>query len=124
MMNTKVDIERTVKESGMASTMHSGSLEVLATPQMIAWMEEASCLCLNLDKDVTSVGVKINVKHLKASPLGAVIKIRSTITKVDGKKIHFYVQAFQGDDLIGEGEHVRVIVNAEKFVNKTYHFNH
>lgn len=123
MMNTKVDIERTVDESGLASSMHSGRVEVLATPKMIAWMEEASCLCLHLDEDITSVGTLINVKHLKPSPLGAVIKIRSTITNVDGRKVRFYVQAFQGDTLIGEGDHERVLVNTETFVNNAYHFN-
>ena len=124
MMNMKAEIERVVEESGLASSMKSGSLEVLATPQMVAWMEEAACLCLKLDEDITSVGTKIDVSHVKASPLGATIRIVATITNVENdKKFSFWVQAFQGDDLIGEGSHERVLVNAEKFVNRTYHFN-
>ncbi len=118
MMNMKAEIERVVEESGLASSMKSGSLEVLATPQMVA------CLCLKLDEDITSVGTKIDVSHVKASPLGATIRIVATITNVENdKKFSFWVQAFQGDDLIGEGSHERVLVNAEKFVNRTYHFN-
>ena len=123
MMNTKAEIERVVEESGLATSMKSGSLNVLATPQMIAWMEEAACQCLKLDEDLTSVGTKLNVSHVKASPLGAVIRIVATITNVENdRKVSFWVEAYQGDDLIGEGSHERVIVNAEKFVNKTYHF--
>lgn len=66
MMNMKAEIERVVEESGLASSMKSGSLEVLATPQMVAWMEEAACLCLKLDEDITSVGTKIDVSHLSS----------------------------------------------------------
>ncbi|EOS61135.1 hypothetical protein C815_00700 [Firmicutes bacterium M10-2] len=123
MMNTKVEFERVVEEDGLASSMKSGTVNVLATPQMIAWMEEAASQCLNLNDDLTSVGTKINVSHIKASPLGAVIRIVATITNVvNDRTIEFWVQAFQGDDLIGEGSHERVIVNSEKFVNKTYNF--
>ena len=86
MMNMKAEIERVVEESGLASSMKSGSLEVLATPQMVAWMEEAACLCLKLDEDITSVGTKIDVSHVKASPLGATIRIVATITNVENDK--------------------------------------
>ena len=115
-----MEINRKVEKSGLASVMKSGSLEVLATPQMIAWMEEAACLCLDLEEGSTSVGTRMNVEHLKASPLGADIRIVANIVKQEGRKVSFEVEAYQDDALIGKGVHERFIVQAEKFVNKTY----
>ena len=66
-----IRIQRVVEQQNLASVMKSGSLDVLATPQMIAWMEEAACLCLDLEEGKTSVGISMNVSHDMASPLGA-----------------------------------------------------
>ena len=52
-----IRIQRVVEKQNLASVMKSGSLDVLATPQMIAWMEEAACLCLELEEGKTSVGI-------------------------------------------------------------------
>ena len=132
MMNKYVDLEHVVEESGLASTMKSGSLAVLATPQLAAWMEEAACACLGQADDLgttpeeqeamTTVGVKLDLDHLKASPLGATIKVRATLIKVDGRKLEFWCEAWQGEDLLGQASHKRVMVDAEKFANKTYGF--
>jgi fluoroacetyl-CoA thioesterase len=115
-----VQIERVVQQENLACTMKSGSLEVLATPQMIAWMEEAACLCLELEQQKTSVGISMNVSHDMASPLGATILIEAKMMHVDGRKIDYEVQAFQDGKSIGKGVHSRFIVDAEKFIAKTY----
>lgn len=115
-----IEIERLVEEQHLAVNMKSGSLEVLATPQMIAWMEEAACLCLDMEEGFTSVGTMMNVTHEKASPKGAMIRIRAEILQIQGRMIHFKVSAYQNDFCIGKGEHQRFIVNAKKFVDKTY----
>ncbi|MDO4466250.1 MAG: thioesterase family protein [Bacillota bacterium] len=115
-----IEIERQVTDSHLAINMKSGSLEVLATPQMIAWMEEASCLCLDLEEGMTSVGTMMNVSHEKASPKGAIIRICAKILQEEGRKVVFEVQAFQGDVCIGRGKHERFIVNAKRFLEKTY----
>lgn len=115
-----VQIERGVQQENLACTMKSGSLEVLATPQMIAWMEEAACLCLELEQQKTSVGISMNVSHDMASPLGATILIEAKMIHVDGRKIDYEVQAFQDGKSIGKGVHSRFIVDAEKFIAKTY----
>ena len=120
MVNKKIEIDRIVEKEGLASAMKSGSLDVLATPQMIAWMEEAACLCLDLEEGTTSVGTLMNVEHVKASPLGAKIRIIAKITKEEGRKICYEVEAFQNDTLIGKGVHERFIVFADKFLKKTY----
>lgn len=119
-MLKKVEINKVVEESGLASTMKSGSLPVLATPQMVAWMEEAACQCLDLEEGMTSVGILMNVEHVKASPLGASIRVVAEITKEEGRKIEYDVAAYQDEKLIGKGHHERFIVQSEKFVKKTY----
>lgn len=133
MMNKYAEIEHVVEESGLASSMGSGSLAVLATPQLAAWMEEAACACIGQAdalgtereeaEQLTSVGIQINVEHLKASPLGATIKVRATVTNVDKRKLEFWCEAWQDGVLIGQASHTRFMVDAQKFINKTYHFN-
>ncbi|MDD7281874.1 thioesterase family protein [Floccifex sp.] len=115
-----ITIERVVQEQNTAKMMKSGSLEVLATPQMISWMEEASCLCLEgqMDEGVTSVGTCINVSHDKASAVGSTIHITSEISKIDGRKVCFQVIACEGEEIIGKGYHERFLVNEQKFLEK------
>ena len=120
-METKtVKIKRIVEKQNLASVMKSGSLDVLATPQMIAWMEEAACLCLELDPGSTSVGTLMNVSHDMASPLGAEIEIQATLVAQEKRRLVFEVQAFQNGKSIGKGHHERFIVDAQKFLDKTY----
>ena len=115
-----IRIQRVVEQQNLASVMKSGSLDVLATPQMIAWMEEAACLCLDLEEGKTSVGISMNVSHDMESPLGATITIEAKMINVDGRKIDYEVQAFQDGKSIGKGVHSRFVVDAEKFLAKTY----
>lgn len=115
-----IRIQRVVEKQNLASVMKSGSLDVLATPQMIAWMEEAACRCLELEEGKTSVGISMNVSHDMASPLGATITIEAKMVNVDGRKIDYEVQAFQDGKSIGKGVHSRFVVDAQKFIDKTY----
>lgn len=115
-----IRIQRVVEQQNLASVMKSGSLDVLATPQMIAWMEEAACLCLDLDQGKTSVGISMNVSHDMASPLGQTITIEAKMVHVEGRKIDYEVQAFQDGKSIGKGVHSRFVVDAQKFMDKAY----
>lgn len=115
-----VRITRTVEPSGLACAMKSGSLKVLATPQMIAWMEEAACLCLDLPEDRTSVGILMNVSHDAPSPLGAEIEIEAVLTEDTGKILTYEVSAWMKDVCIGKGTHKRAVVKTEKFLSRIY----
>lgn len=98
----------------------SGSLLVLATPRMIALMEEAAMKCVadSLSASDTTVGTLMNVSHVKASPMGADIRAVAELTAVDGRKLSFSVKAYQDETLIGEGTHERFVVNIERFMSK------
>jgi len=106
-----------VTDSNTAKAAGSGSLDVFATPMMIALMERAACECLAdaLEPGQTSVGTKIDVAHTAASPVGAEITAAATIVHVLGRTVEFTVTASDGTGEIGNGKHTRVIVDSEKF---------
>ena len=114
------DVKATVHEGNTARAVGSGSLDVFATPMMIALMERAACEVLSdaLETGQTSVGTQINVSHTAASPVGAVITATATITNADGRKIEFAVTANDDAGEIGNGTHTRVIVDEKKFMAK------
>ncbi len=110
----------TVTEALTAKAMGSGDLPVLATPAMMALMENAAmtAVATELPEGSTTVGGHIESSHLKPTPLGVEVKAEATLTKVDGRKLYFTVKAMQGDTIIGEGTHLRFIVDREKFMSK------
>ena len=103
-----------------AAVYGSGALEVFATPAMIALMEK-TCLesvAGKIGDGNTTVGIAVNIKHLKASPVRSLIRCDSKLIEVDRKRLVFEVQCFEGDTLIGEGIHERFVVDSEKFMAK------
>ena len=107
-------------ETNSAKTMGSGTLDVFATPAMIALMEKTAWESVQpyLEEGSGTVGTLMNVKHVAASPVGMKITCETELTKVDGRALTFSVKAFDETGLIGEGEHERFIVYNEKFQAK------
>lgn len=118
----KNQIKTIVKETDTAKTLGSGELAVLATPRMIALMEECAYKCISSDLEVgaTTVGTLMNVKHVSATPIGMEVTIEAEITENEGRRVCFLVKAYDECGLIGEGIHERFIVYSEKFTEKTY----
>ena len=118
----KYTFETVVREEDTAKAFGSGELMVLATPRMIALMEEASYKCVSkeLDEGASTVGTYLDVKHLAATPVGMKVKVESTLDAVDGRRLVFSVKAYDESGIIGEGKHERFIIFSEKFVAKTY----
>lgn len=112
--------ELTVTDAVTAVKIGSGDMPVLATPMMMALMENAAMLAVRdaLPEGCTTVGGHIESSHLKPSKVGNVIRAEAEVTKVDGKKIVFKVSAYSGDTLLGEGTHLRFIVDRDKFMSK------
>ena len=109
-----------VTEAVTAATMGSGDMAVLATPAMLALMENAAMLAVapHLPEGATTVGGHIASSHVKPTALGGEVTATATLTKVEGCKLHFTVTAHEGDALLGEGTHLRFIVDREKFMSK------
>jgi predicted thioesterase len=105
-------------ETGMlASAIGSGSLEVLSTPWLAALMERAACAAVEGrlgDAAQTTVGVRLDVRHLAPTPSGIEVRARAELVEVDGRRLVFRVEAFDAQERIGEGTHERAIVNANR----------
>lgn len=111
-----------VEHKDTAAVYGSGALEVFATPAMIALMEK-TCLmgvCDKIGEGNTTVGIAVNIKHLKASPVGVTIRCEAELTEVDRRRLVFKVQCFEGENLIGEGIHERFVVESAKFMAKLH----
>ena len=110
----------TVTDDVTAITIGSGDMPVLATPMMMSLMENAAMLAVKdfLPEGQTTVGGHIESSHLKPSKTGDVVRAVAEVTKVDGKKIEFKVAAYSGNTLLGEGTHLRFIVDREKFMSR------
>ncbi len=116
----KHESELLVTDAVTAIAMGSGDMPVLATPAMMALMENAAMLAVKneLPDGCTTVGGHIASSHLKPTKVGDTVRAMAEVTKVDGKKIFFHVTAYCGDTLLGEGEHLRFIVDREKFMSR------
>lgn len=112
--------ETTVSAQNTAATMGSGDLPVFATPAMVALMEHAAleAVASHLPEGSTTVGAEMNVTHIKPSGLGAAITATAVLTEVEGRRLVFNVGARDAEGLIGEGVHVRYVVDRERFMAK------
>jgi len=108
-----------VQANQTATQYGSGLLDVFATPALIGLMENTAMKLIELPEGSSSVGTSINMKHLKASPIGEMIECTATIVAIDGRKYSFEIKATDSKgDLIGEATHERVVINIEKFMSK------
>jgi fluoroacetyl-CoA thioesterase len=112
----------TVTDDDTAAALGSGSLPVLATPRLLAWCEAATCAAIDgeLREGETSVGTRIVLEHLAASPVGAEIEVSATSAYADGRLHRFAVAARQVGDgrLVGSGEVTRVVVDSARFLSR------
>ena len=119
----------TVTEGDTAAAVGSGSLPVLATPRLLAWCEAATCAAIDptLDEGSTSVGTRVSLEHLAASPVGQDLEVTASTAYVDGRLHRFTVAARHLDGsgpgsspgkVVASGEITRVVVDAERFLSR------
>lgn len=110
----KVVLEKTAAKYG------SGLVEVYATPAMIALMEKTAMLSVipYLPQGHGTVGTEVNIKHLKATPVGQLVTCESELIECDGRKLVFKVVARDEEGEIGNGTHTRFIIDTAKFMAK------
>ncbi len=115
-----LSMEHVVKENETAAKVASGALEVFSTPLMIGFMENVafSLAEKELNEGETTVGVSVNIKHLRANLVGDKLKCTAVLENIEGKRLDFDVKVCFGDIVVGEGKHSRFIVNTEKFLSK------
>ena len=111
-----------VEKEDTAQIVGSGDLLVYATPCMVALMEGAACesIAPYLAEGESSVGTLMHVAHTSATPVGMEVHAESTVTAVQGRKVCFDIVAFDEAGEIGRATHERVIIQADRFLEKTY----
>lgn len=119
-LGIKGTAETVVVYENTAAAVGSGALEVFSTPSMIALMEKASRELVQpyLEEGQSTVGTRLEVSHVAASPIGAHIHAESTLVEIDRRMLTFEVKTYADGELIGEGRHQRCIIYAERFMEK------
>lgn len=115
----KVDINVELKDT--AISFGSGGVKVLATPKMIAMMENAALKAVDghLPEGYATVGTHLDVKHLAATPIGVQVYAKAELIKIEGKKLLFHIEAYDEKEKIGEGIHERYIIKVDSFIDRT-----
>ena len=107
-----------INEGQSTSFLWEGE-NVFSTPSMISEMEETCRLLLKeeflQDEEWDSVGTLVNIRHLKATPVGAEIKLKAKVVNVNNRRVTFEVDAVDKIEKIGEGIHERTIINIPEF---------
>lgn len=109
-----------VQELHLAINVGSGDLRVLATPMMMALMENAAMMAVaaELEEGQSTVGGQISSSHIKPTGLRHEVTATAELVKVEGRKLYFHISASDEEGIIGEGEHLRFIIGKEKFMSK------
>ena len=109
-----------VKAENTAASMGSGDLPVFATPAMVALMEQAAMRAVSkaLPEEAATVGAEMSVSHIKPSGIGARITATAVLTEIEGRRLTFQVGARDEAGMIGEGTHVRYMVDRVRFLSK------
>ncbi len=121
-LGDRASLEFTVTDADTARALGSGDLEVLATPRLLAWCEAATCAAVQsyLTAQQSSVGTRVQLDHVGASPVGATVRVTAAVVYVDGRLVRFEVVARQGaeEKVVAHGEVTRVVVDRERFLSR------
>jgi fluoroacetyl-CoA thioesterase len=108
-----VDVEDTAERMG------SGDVLVLATPRLIAMAEAVTFQAMPLPEGQTSVGVRVALDHLAASPVGMTLSVHAEVTAVDGRRVTFAVEVVdRHGTTVGRGTVDRMVVDRAKFLER------
>ena len=109
-----------VADEHTAAHFGAGGVRVFATPMMIGLMENAAFSAIQplLPAGQSSVGTRIDVRHLAATPIGMQVTTTAELIEVDGKRLVFRVEARDEQELIGEGQHERAIITLDRFLSR------
>lgn len=113
-------VERRVEPEHSADKHGNPGVDVFTTPLLCEWSEEASVFAVTkqLDAGMITVGTRIDLKHLGATPIGMMVKVTATLKEIDGRKLVFSVEGYDEKEKISECTHERFIVNKERFFEK------
>jgi fluoroacetyl-CoA thioesterase len=110
-----------VRDADTAVALRSGEVPVLATPRLIALCEEATVQAVagQAPKGHTTVGMRVQLDHLAPTAVGQRVTAEARLDKIEGRRLTFSVSASDERGLIAAGKVTRVVVDIEKFLDKT-----
>lgn len=113
-------VELTVADGDTAQSLGSGDVPVLGTPRVVALAEAATVAATtrSLDPGQTTVGVRVELDHQAASPVGRHVIAEATLTTVDGRRLEFEVVVRDQETVVARGKVTRMLVDRQKFVDK------
>jgi len=111
-----------VSAADTAERWGSGLVPVYSTPALVGLMEASAVKALQgqLDQGQTTVGGRIDVHHLAATPVGMQVRARAELVAIEGRKLIFQVEAWDEVEKIGQALHERFLVDVEKFVSRAF----
>lgn len=115
-------VELTVADADTAQAVGSGDVPVLATPRLLALAEAATvaATAARLAPGVTTVGVRVELDHQAATPVGRRVTVLATLANIDDRRLTFDIVARDGDEQIAIGRVERIMVDRQRFVTKAY----
>lgn len=113
-------VTTTVGTADTALALGSGDVPVLATPRVVALVEAATVAAIapELAPGSTTVGTRVELDHLAATPVGREVVARAQLASVDGRRLVFDVTLLDGDTVAAQGRVERVMVDRERFLGK------
>jgi fluoroacetyl-CoA thioesterase len=114
-------IELKVSQNDTAIAMRSGSVPVLATPRIVALVEEAAVQAVEaeLEPGFSTVGVRVQLEHISPTPVGGIVNAEANLERIEGRRLIFHVSARDERGLVAAGKVTRVLVDVESFLDKT-----
>ena len=112
--------EMIVEREDLVSQLGEVAVDVLSTPRLIQLMEVAAVNAIreHIPSDRVSLGTLVNIRHLSATPLGMKVTAHALLKAVEGNRLIFMVDAHDEKDKVAEGEHERILVSKERFLQK------
>lgn len=114
-------VQLTVTDDDTAVALRSGEVPVLATPRIVALVEEAAVRATHdaVDPGCSTVGVRVQIEHISPTPVGGTVTAEANLEKVEGRRLTFHVSARDDRGLVAAGKVTRVVVDVERFLDKT-----
>jgi fluoroacetyl-CoA thioesterase len=112
--------EMIVQEEDLVSRLGDISINVLSTPRLIQLLETAALEAIrdHMPGGQVSLGTEINIRHLSATPVGMKVTANALLKGVEENRLHFLVDAYDEKEKVAEGEHERILVSKERFLEK------
>jgi predicted thioesterase len=112
--------EMIVKEEDLVSQLGDVTVNVLSTPRLIQLLEAAAVDAIQdfIPTDQVSLGTEVKIKHLSATPLGMKVTASALLKGVEKNQLFFLVNAYDEKEKVAEGEHERVLISKDRFLQK------